>query len=298
MQLNKKQNKPDIKRSSSTLFDDDFASGFEDSKFDKFKPLFNVLIVVTVLILIAWGFSVYLAGSDSNDNLDQSYSSSAAQSDEDVDTKLAQCISDVATKNPTPETTDSNFYPKLISGYDAQLDCYDQYPDADGMVSRSSIEYARESAIDSSGSYKDTYLSTNTYEYKPSTSSGSSRNSSSSATGGDSDTTSKDNQAPSSSGSQPSVDMQWCAAKKAELDNLYLSYQEARSEVQAIDTQLRKISTARPSGFTGTQSQLDAWRSSERQRLSVERTALITQQDSANATYNAAQSEYRSRSCY
>lgn len=30
-------------KKSSNLFDDDFASGFEDSKFDKFKPALKVL---------------------------------------------------------------------------------------------------------------------------------------------------------------------------------------------------------------------------------------------------------------
>ena len=37
MQINKSK-KTSTSQSSGGLFDDDFASGFEDSKFDKFKP--------------------------------------------------------------------------------------------------------------------------------------------------------------------------------------------------------------------------------------------------------------------
>lgn len=36
-------------KKSSNLFDDDFASGFEDSKFDKFKPVLKVLGVIVLL---------------------------------------------------------------------------------------------------------------------------------------------------------------------------------------------------------------------------------------------------------
>lgn len=158
MQINKSK-KQGRQQSSSTLFDDDFAAGFEDSKLDKFKPALKVLVVLVLLVGAVWGAVAYFGGTDTKNNADKDYTANTAQQVDDSDSKLSQCIADAAAKNPTPDTSDVNFYPKLISGYDAQLACYDKYPDANGAVSRSSIEYARDNALDSSGDYKSTYTS-------------------------------------------------------------------------------------------------------------------------------------------
>lgn len=166
MQINKSK-KSSSRQSPNTMFDNDFASGFEDSKFEKFKPAIKALVVVILLVGAVWGAVAYFNGTDEENDANKNYTSNTSQPDEDIDAKLSQCLSDANTANPTPETSDSSFWPKLIAGYDAQLGCYDQYPDAIGAVSRSSTESAREDAIDSSGNYKDTYLSTNSYEYKP-----------------------------------------------------------------------------------------------------------------------------------
>ncbi len=158
MQINKSK-KQARRQSSGTLFDNDFAAGFEDSKFDKLKPALKALVVVILLVGVVWGAVAYFCGTDTKNNADKEYTANTAQRADDSDSKLSQCIADAAAKNPTPETSDANFYPKLISGYDAQLACYDKYPDANGAVSRSSIEYARDNALDSSGDYKNTYTS-------------------------------------------------------------------------------------------------------------------------------------------
>lgn len=165
-------------------FDDDFAAGFEDSKLDKLKPFLKALTVVILLVGATWGAVAYFGSTDTKNNADKDYTANTAQQADDSDGKLSQCIADAAAKNPTPDTSDANFYPKLIAGYDAQLGCYDQYPDASGSIARSSTESARENAIDSSGSYKDTYLSSNSYNYSPSSNSsaGSSSKSQSSIT--------------------------------------------------------------------------------------------------------------------
>ena len=284
--------------SNSSLFDDDFASGFEDSKFEKFKPLFKVFVALIVLMGIGYGAYAYLGSKTENATLtiDASQPSSSEMS------QLEQCVDEAWNNHKTPEESDPDFYPKLIAGYDAQLACYDTYPDENSATNRLSIESARKSAIDSSSEYKDTYLATNSYEYTPSTSSGSYQYTSPSTPGYNSNTSPSGSSGNSSSSpgssTQPAVDTQWCSAKKLEVDSLYANYQEARNKVNAIDTQLNKISTARPPGFTGTQSQLDAWRASERQRLTAEKAPLVTQQNNAYATYNAAQSEYRSKPCY
>ena len=158
MQINKSK-KQAQRQSSSTLFDNDFAAGFEDSKFDKFKPALKALVVVVLLVGVVWGAVAYFGGTDEKSSVDKDYTANTAQQADDSDSKLSQCIADTAAKNPTPDASDVNFYPKLISGYDAQLACYDKYPDANGAVSRSSIEYARDNALDSSGDYKNTYTS-------------------------------------------------------------------------------------------------------------------------------------------
>ncbi|HMQ96129.1 MAG TPA: hypothetical protein PKD19_02825 [Candidatus Saccharibacteria bacterium] len=300
MKIQNKRRSEDVKPTGGSSFiDNDFASGFEDSKFEKFKPLFKVLIALIVITGIGYGAYAYL-GNQSDETV---HTANTSQPNSNEMTQLEQCVDDAWNNHETPEESDPNFYPKLIAGYDAHLACYDTYPDENSATNRLSIESARKSAIDSSDEYKDTYLSNNSYDYTPSSSGSSSQYSSDSSPSGNgssipSNPSNHSNPSQGNSSTQPAVDTQWCSAKKAEVDSLYASYQEARNKVNAIDTQLRNISTARPPGFTGTQGQLDAWRSSERQRLTTEKSPLVTQQNNAYASYNASQSEYRSKSCY
>ena len=147
------------KQSKKVAVDNDFASGFEDSKFDKFKPALKVLVVIILLMSVVWGLSAYFGSTDEKNDANKNYTSNTTQVDDDTDTKFLQCIDDMSSKSPIPEADDTNFYPKLIAYYDAQIDCHDRYPSASGATSRSSLEYQRDNALDSSGSYKDTYLS-------------------------------------------------------------------------------------------------------------------------------------------
>ena len=164
MQINK--SKKSKRQPSNNLFDDDFSAGFEDSKLDKFKPAIKVFVGIIVLMTAVWGVSAYFGSTDTKNAANNDYPSNTAQQIDDDDSKLSQCIAEANGKNPTPETSDANFYPKLISGYDAQLACYDEYPDASGAIRRSSVEYARDNAIDSSGSFKDTYTSSSSSSSK------------------------------------------------------------------------------------------------------------------------------------
>lgn len=136
--------------SSSSLFDDDFASGFEDGKFEKFKPLFKVFVVLIILVGIGYGTYAYLGSKTekATRTTDTTQPSSSEMS------QLEQCVDEAWNNHKTPEESDPNFYPKLIAGYDAQLACYDTYPDENSATNRLSIESARKSAIDSS---KDSY---------------------------------------------------------------------------------------------------------------------------------------------
>ena len=80
-------------------------------------------------------------------------------------TTLFRSYEDVVKANPSPETSDPEFYKKLIDGYDKRLGCYEKYPGID-LAGKSQMEENRKSAIDSSGTYKDTYLaSRGSYDY-------------------------------------------------------------------------------------------------------------------------------------
>ena len=309
---NKKHSKRTRPTQSSSFLDDDFASGFEDSKFEKFKPLFKVVVALVIVAGIGYGAYAYL-GNKVDNTVRSADTSQPASNDM---SELEQCVDKAWDSHKTPEESDPDFYPKLIAGYDAQLACYDKYPDDEKSASnRISIDSARKSAIDSSAEYKDTYLATNSYEYTPSTSSGSYQYTSPSSPGGSSSTSpggsSSSSGSSSGGGTQPAVDTQWCSAKKAEVDSLYASYQEARTSYQnardkvaTVDYNLRNVSTSRPPGFSGTQNQLELWRESERRRLTAERVPLAAQLSSAEASYNSAsakhlnaQREYISKSC-
>ena len=146
MQINKgrKQSQPSRQ---ATFIDNDFASGFEDSKFEKFKPFVKVLVALIVIMGIGYGAYVYL-GSKANDT------TRTADTSDVESTKMSpleQCVDEAWNDHETPKESDPDFYPKLIAGYDAQLACYDAYPDDEKSdTNRLSIESARKSAIDSS----------------------------------------------------------------------------------------------------------------------------------------------------
>lgn len=322
MQINKSK-KPTRRQSSNTLFDDDFATGFEDSKLEKFKPAIKVFMAIIVLTTAVWGGSAYFGSTDTKNSADKNYRpNTVVRQGDDSDSKLSQCITDAAAKNPTPNTTDPNFYPRLISGYDAQLACYDQYPDASGTTSRSSIEYARDNALDSSGDYKNIYISS-------SGSSSSSRKNSvtgcdyslseseylactdryyaahslpSSSSPSNTGSTSAPPATPSTS-SGSTIDVAWCSAKKREVSALYGTYQSARNAVQAKQTEINKLpETIRgefsKSGTIMTEAQYQRAYQSRMAQLSQDVNNLNQQSGQALSTYNAAQNEYTRKPCY
>ena len=167
-------------KKSSNLFDDDFASGFEDSKFDKFKPALKVLGVIVLLAGLGVGSLYYF--DDKSDDSSSSYSQTDMSDDAkiidealskktELSQKFSACTSKASNEGSDLSTADPDFNKKLIGSYDNWLACYDQYPEAaaNASPSRSSLELARQGVIDNSGSYKDTYLSSNSYNYTPST---------------------------------------------------------------------------------------------------------------------------------
>lgn len=201
----------DQKSKSYNRVDSDFSSILEESRFSRFKPL---LIVVLVVAAVTGGL-MYAVPRLQNSHTVAELQPQGIRQTAAIDdlAQFSKCLSGTEQTNPTPDANDSAFYPKLIAVYDAQLGCYDQYPNNSMSGNRSSVERARQGAIDSSGAYKDTYLASNPYQYTPQTSSGSGSSASkqpnqSSGTGQPSETTSP--------ASQPS---EW-TLNKEELDKV------------------------------------------------------------------------------
>lgn len=86
MQINKSK-KTSTSQSSGGLFDDDFASGFEDSKFDKFKPALKVLSVLVLLVGATWGVVAYFGSTDTKNDTDKNYTTDTVQQAEDTNSE-------------------------------------------------------------------------------------------------------------------------------------------------------------------------------------------------------------------
>jgi hypothetical protein len=294
---------------SNSLFDEDFASGFEDSRFDKAKPFIKVFVAILVIAGLGVGGLYYFGNNNSN----QSSHSQASTTHESEDTnqfsdeevediqKFSDCTSKASSTADNINTSSSDFYKKLIANYDDWLACYDKYPDVakDASPSKSSLELARKNAIDSSGKYKDTYLSSNSYSYTPSTyrpsyNSYSTDNSSSKPNAPSSN-------APSTPPKAVTVDVEWCNSKKIEVDDLYSKYQTARNAVQAINSQINGLHQSILQKYGGTSlnaSQIQRFEDQERSNLQAQQSTLATRQNDAKYNYDAAQAEYSSKGCY
>lgn len=295
---------------------DDFASIMDEGKSSKVKPY---IIAILVIFAISGGV-LYFVSRSLNGGSSVAFTTASDKPQVNEEVALAAgfsaCLKSIETINPTPDASDSEFYPKLIASYDAQLGCYDQYPNTSMASNRSSVESARQSAIDSAGAYKSTYLANGgSYAYKSSSSftnptTGCSYSLSESEYIKCTDTynaqhkTSVSTRLPvptqsATTNTQPqnTTDAAWCSAKKVEVDQLYSDYIAKRDAANAVSAELYKIDYSRPAGFTGNQSQLDTWRASEKQRLQSQLSSLQAIANEALQKYNAAKSEMTSRSC-
>lgn len=294
---------------SSNLFDEDFASGFEDSGFDKAKPFLKVFVAILVVAGLGIGGLYYFGNNDSDQSsygqADTPYTSEVANqfSGEEVENiqKFSDCTSKASSSIDSISTSSPDFYKKLIKGYDDWLACYDEYPDVamDAGPSKSSLELARKNAIDSSGKYKDTYLSSNSYSYTPSTyrpsyDSYNTNNSSNEPTTPSSST-------PSTPPKTATVDVEWCNSKKIEVDDLYSKYQTARNAVDTLNTKIFKVDSDVRQKYGGSgmnESQIQRTIASEKNKLEAQKPNLVAQQNSAKTKYDTAQREYSNKGCY
>lgn len=154
--------------SSSRHSSSDFTSILNESPWERFvdktKPLVKVLLVVVIIGGSIYGGTLLFGNKDSSKQSTE-YANNNTDYQSDDKEKLYQCLEDVAKANPSPETSDPEFYKKLIDGYDKRLGCYEKYPGID-LAGKSQVEENRKSAIDSSGTYKDTYLASGgSYDY-------------------------------------------------------------------------------------------------------------------------------------
>ena len=147
---------------------DDFSSILYESPWERFvdktKPLVKILLVVAIIGGSIYGGTLLFGNKDSGTQSTE-YASNNTDHQSDDKEKLHQCLEDVVKANQSPETSDPEFYKKLIDGYDKRLGCYEKYPGID-LAGKSQVEENRKSAIDSSGTYKDTYLASGgSYDY-------------------------------------------------------------------------------------------------------------------------------------
>lgn len=156
------------KASSSRHSSSDFTSILNESPWERFvdktKPLVKILLVVAIIGGSIYGGTLLFGNKDSGTQSTE-YASNNTDHQSDDKEKLHQCLEGIVKANPSPETSDPEFYKKLIDGYDKRLGCYEKYPGID-LAGKSQVEENRKSAIDSSGTYKDTYLSSRgSYDY-------------------------------------------------------------------------------------------------------------------------------------
>lgn len=108
MQINKSK-KSSPRQSPNSTFDNDFASGFEDSKFEKFKPAIKAMVVVILLVGAVWGAVAYLSGTDEENDTNKTHTPNSSQTTTDNDgtpqdnaTEIDSTITDGSTQVVSP----------------------------------------------------------------------------------------------------------------------------------------------------------------------------------------------------
>ena len=102
MQINKPK-KQSRRQSSNTLFDNDFAAGFEDSKLDKFKPVIKVFIAIIVLMAAVWGGGAYYGRTDTKNGTDKDYTPNTTMEQAEDNSKTQDTNDDnIESDSPTP----------------------------------------------------------------------------------------------------------------------------------------------------------------------------------------------------
>lgn len=104
MQINKSK-RPNSRQSPSTLFDNDFASGFEDSKFYKFKPLVKILVATIIIVGVTCAYLLFFHRNDDTKDLNGTYTPSSSQIDAD---KATQDTPEATETTPEQTLQDSN----------------------------------------------------------------------------------------------------------------------------------------------------------------------------------------------
>lgn len=101
---NNKHSKRANPTQGSGFLDDDFASGFEDSRFEKFKPIVKILVTAIVIVGITCAYFLLFHRSSDTKNLNDTHTPKASQTS--ADNKAAQDVPE-ATET-TPEQSSQN----------------------------------------------------------------------------------------------------------------------------------------------------------------------------------------------
>ena len=129
MQINKSR-KQAQRQSPNTLFDSDFASGFEESKLDKFKPALKVFAVIVLLMTAVWGASAYFGSTDTKNSANKDYTPTTTKQAEDdsktqdiestsTDPDSSSSSSGTTSTNNTAKQQPSSSNPTATKSYDS-----------------------------------------------------------------------------------------------------------------------------------------------------------------------------------
>lgn len=101
---NKSHSKNVAAAPGSNFLDDDFASGFEDSRFEKFKPIVKILVTAIVIVGITCAYFFLFHRDSDTKNLDDTYTPNPSQTS--ADDKAAQGVPEA--DEATPEQSSQN----------------------------------------------------------------------------------------------------------------------------------------------------------------------------------------------
>ena len=119
MQINKPK-KRSRQQSSSALFDEDFAAGFEDGKFDTFKPAPKVLVTVILLIGATWGVVAYFNKTGTENGQDKIYTPTTTQQAEDSSATEGVEVTDIQQQNSSSNSRSDLSSPEPSSNANQQ----------------------------------------------------------------------------------------------------------------------------------------------------------------------------------
>lgn len=272
---------------------EDYYSVVNGGKLDKFKPVFKMLSGITIFAIIVFGVNTIVTKpEDNHKSQNTSYITQDQQIDSEENT-IETCLEKSSENNSFPDVSDPDFYQKAISYYDDNLKCYNEFPDPEYSAWASEVERLRKGAIDSSGGYKETYLSTKSYDYEFKTSSTSSF--------APQEVNTRSNETSNIETKKPEVDKEWCNAKSQEVAELKSKVDSKRSAVTSAKAQKSRAEDdvrARNALRGGSAESIATALSKVQSQYDGQISGLSNELSILQSQYFAAENEAINKGCY